>query len=603
MSEKRRDRLDSWKEIASYLGRDVRTVIRWEKDRALPVHRMPGGKRQAVYAYPGEIEAWLAGQGNGRAAEGLADSLASIEAKAAVSATTVPLPLIARPGLRDRIGGVRLSWFWAAAGILIAVLGLLAGLKSGWRDRLLPRPALPRIQSLAVLPLNNLSGDPTQEYFTDGLTEALVTDLAQIHALRVVSRTSSMRYKGTRRPLPEIARELNVDGIVEGSVLRSGGRVRITVQLIRAQKDEHLWANTYEGDATDVLALQGMAARAIVQEIRATLTPEEQARLATVRLTNPEAQEAYLKGRYFWNQRTPETLKKSLVYFEQAVEKDPQYALAYLALAETYAVMATSDIATAQDTVPQAKQAAQRALELDGGLGQAHATLAFMGFFYDWDFRGAEQAFRRALELSPNYSTAHQWYGLLLMAEKRFDEAAREFNTALAIDPLSLITSADLGQVYFYSGRFDQVIEQTRKILEINPNFAVAYDLQAMAYEQKGMYAEALAEFQKYSEMTSSCVDSKMHLAHLYAVTGKRNEAQKVLHELENPPKGEFLSTYDIASVYAGLGEKEKALHWLNRAHRERAVMLTFAGIDPLLNPLRGDARFEDLLRRVGLSE
>jgi TolB-like protein/DNA-binding winged helix-turn-helix (wHTH) protein/Tfp pilus assembly protein PilF len=486
-------------------------------------------------------------------------------------------------------------------GVSCLVALLYMGLAIRRRQAQTSGAASPEIHSLAVLPLQNLSGDPSQEYLADGLTEALVTDLAQLRALRVISRTSSMRYKDTQKSLPEIARELNVDGIVEGSVLRSGERVRITVQLIQAGKDEHIWANTYEGDLRDILGLQNVAAREVAQEIRVRLTPEEAQRLVNVRLIDPVAHEAYLKGRYVLNQRTPESTKKSVAYFQQAVRQDPQYASAYLALGEAYALLATNVIAAPQGSVPKARKAAQRALELDPGLGEAYGTLAFLEFFYDWDFPGSEQQFRRAIELSPNYATAHQWYGLLLMAEKRFDEAAHEFATALEIDPLSLMTSADLGQVYFYSGRFDQTIEQTRKILEINPDFAPAHDLQAMAYEQKGMYKEAMVEFQKYSELSGGGFDSKMHLAHFYAVTGKHDEARKLLDELENPPSGEFVSPYDVASVYAGLGEKDKALHWLDRAHNERAAMIPFAGIDPLLNPLRGDPRFEDLLRRVGV--
>jgi len=458
-----------------------------------------------------------------------------------------------------------------------------------------------QIRSIAVLPLQNLSGDASQDYFSDGLTEALTTDLAQIHALRVVSRTSAMRYKATTKPLPQIAAELNVDAVIEGSVLQSAGRARITVQLIQAKTDRHLWANTYEGDAQDILGLQTVLAKAVVQEIRVTLTPEEQARLTTVRLIDPDAHEAYLKGRFLWNQRTPESTKKSVAYFQQAVQKDPQYAAAYVALGESYSLLAANDIEAPQIVVPKAKEAARRALDLDGGLGEAYATLAHLEFLYDWNFPAAEQEFKRALDLSPNYVTAHQWYGIVLMAEQRFDEAAREFTTALAIDPLSLMTSADLGQVYFYSGRFDRVIEQTRKILEVNPAFPPAHDLQGMSYEQQGNYEQAASEFQKYFELSDHGNDAKMHLAHLYAVSGRGTEARKLLSELESPPNGQFASPYDIASIYAALGEKEAAFRWLERAYRERAAMMPMANIDPLFNPLRTDPRFDKLLRRVGL--
>ncbi len=429
------------------------------------------------------------------------------------------------------------------------------------------------------LPLQNLSGDSAQDYLADGLTEELVTDLAQLHGLRVISRTSSMRYKGTQKSLPEIARELNVDGVVEGSVSRSGERVRIHVQLIRAREDAHIWASTYEGDPGDVLGLQQAAAQAIAQEIRVRLSPEEEERLTTVRLINPAVHEAYLKGRYEFNQRTPESTKKSVAYFKEAAEKDPNYAAAYVALGEAYALLAGNTIAAPQDSVPKAKEAANRALALDPGMGEAHATLGLVAFFYDWDFYESEKQFRRGIELSPNYAFAHQWYGILLITEKRFDEAEHEFKTALDLDPLSLMTSADLAQAYFYSGRFDETIRQAQKIPEINGSFPPAHDLIGMANEQKGMYNAAGGEYQKYFDLGGGG-DARMHLAHLYAVMGKPVEARKLLHEMENPPPGNFVSPYDIASVYAGLGEKEQTLAWMDRAYKTRAAMVPMAGID-----------------------
>ncbi len=459
-----------------------------------------------------------------------------------------------------------------------------------------------QIRSISVLPLQNLSGDSGQDYFSDGLTEALTTDLAQIHALRVVSRTSAMHYKGTTKSLPQIASELNVDAVVEGSVVQSAGRARITVQLIQAKTDKHIWANAYEGDARDILRLQSTLARAVVQEIRVKLTPNELARLNTVRLIAPEAHQEYLKGRFLLNRRTPESTLKSEAYFQEAVQKDPQFSEAYVALGEAFAIMAGNNIRPPEEAVPKAKQAARKALELDPAQGEAYGTLGHVVFFYDWDFVGAEEDFRRALELSPNYATAHQWYGILLLTEKRFDEAAHEFSMALELDPLSNMTSADLGQVYFYSGRFDKTIEQTRKILDVNPAFGPAHDLQGMAYEQQGNYRQALAEFQKYFELSDQGNDAKMHLAHLYAVSGKTSEARKLLFELETPPKGaDFASPYDIASIYVALGEKEKALHWLEQAYKERASMMPMANIDPLFNPLRSDTHFQDLVKRVGI--
>jgi len=336
----------------------------------------------------------------------------------------------------------------------------------------------------------------------------------------------------------------------------------------------------------------------LTQELRVRLTPEEQERLKIVRLVNPAAHEAYLKGRYVFNERTPESTRKSVDYFQQAVQKDPQYAAAYLALGEAYALLAANTIAAPQDAVPKAKEAANRALELDPGMGEAYATLAHLAFFYDWDPQASEVQFRRAIELSPNDAIAHQWYGILLIGEKRFDEAEHEFKSALETDPLSLMTSADLGQVYFYSGRYDQTIAQARKIVEINPHFPLAHDLIGMACEQKGTYGEAAAEYQKYFDLGGGG-DAKMHLAHLYALMGRQLEARKLLNEMEHPPSGEFASAYDIASVYAALGEKAHALDWMDRAYRDRAAMIPLAGVDPLLDPLRTDPRFRALLRRV----
>jgi len=506
---------------------------------------------------------------------------------------------------RELIGGHApgLSYRKIWLGASIAALCMAAALVIGLRLRTEPgksAAAMGDIRSLAVLPLQNFTGDPAQEFLADGLTEELVTHLAQLHSLRVISRTSIMRYKDTKKSVPEIARELNVDGIVEGSVSRSGERVRIHVQLIRASEDAHIWAQTYEGDSGDVLGLQRAAAQAVVQEVRARLTPQEEQRLSTVRLINPAAHEAYLKGRYEFNQRTPASTKKSVSYFNEAIEKDSHYADAYLALGEAYALLAANTIAAPEDCVPKAKAAANRALELDPGMGEAYAALAHLAFFYDRDLPAAESGFRRAIELSPNDAIAHHWYGILLIGEKRFDEAEHEFNSALETDPLSLVTAAGLANVYFYSGRYDQTIVQARKILEMNPNFAMAEDLIGMADEQEGKYDDAESEFRKYFDLGGGG-DARMHLAHLYAVMGKQSEARKWLREMEHPANREFASPYDIASVYAALGEKTTALDWMDRAYKVHAAMIAFAGVDPLLNPLRSEPRFEALLHRAGL--
>lgn len=492
--------------------------------------------------------------------------------------------------------------------LTIAALGAVSLLAVGIvvvRRRAQPFVDAPvRIHSVAVLPLQNLSGDPSQDYFVDGLTEMLVTDLAQIRALRVTSRTSVMRYKGTRKPVSEIAQELNVDGVIEGSVVRSGGRVRITAQLIEAKTDTHLWARTFEGNLQDVLTLQNQVARVIADEVRVRLTPQEQAELASVYVANPEAYEAYLKGRYLWNQRTPSALKQSIAFFEQAIDRDPGYALAYAGLADSYVVLVSDDsFPSAGEAVQKAKSAAQQALRLDDSLGQAHAALAYLMFARDWNFAGAEQEFRRTMERSPNYATAHHWYGTLLMFEGRFDEASRELRTAQELDPLSLIIPSALGLNFLFARQPDRAIEQAQKTLQMNPNFPAAHDLLGMAYQSKGMNSEAIAEFRKYYDLSGRDTDTLMRLAHAYAVAGKTDEARKILEQMENPPKGLYISPNDIATVYAGLGEKDKVFLWLDRALQKRASGILLVFRDPAFDSIRQDPRYRQLLRRVGLSQ
>jgi TolB-like protein/Flp pilus assembly protein TadD len=457
------------------------------------------------------------------------------------------------------------------------------------------------IDSVAVLPLQNLSGDADQEYFVDGLTEALVTDLAQIHALRVVSRTSIMRYKGTRKSLPEIARELNVDSIVEGSVLRLGARVRIMVQLIRARNDEHLWANTYDGELGDVFGLQSAVARAVVREVRVALTPTEQARLATVRLVNPKAYEAYLKGRYLSKQRTHENMSKSVAFFEQAIQKEPTYALAHLALAEVCAAMAADEFESPQAMVPKANQAARKALELDDQLGEAYATLAFLKFFYEWDFVGSEQQLRRALELSPNYSTAHHWYGIVLMYQRRFDESIQAIAKAQELDPLSPIIRAALGLNYVFAAQYDEAIRQANSLLEIEPNCALAHGVLGFANEMKGLYPQAIAHLRSYVELSGGDSDALMRLGCAYAACGDTDNARTLLGELQALSQRKYVSPVTIAALKVALGDNEGALSSLIAGLEERAAAVLMLAADPAFDRLRADARFQTLLHRVGL--
>jgi TolB-like protein/DNA-binding winged helix-turn-helix (wHTH) protein/Flp pilus assembly protein TadD len=457
------------------------------------------------------------------------------------------------------------------------------------------------IRSLAVLPLESLSGDASQNYFADGMTDELITDLAQISALRVISRTSVMVYKGAHKPLPQIARELNVDAVVEGTVLRSGDQVRITAQLIDAATDKHLWSQGYEGELRDTLALQDRVARAIADQIQINLTPREQAALKNVRVVDPQAYESYLKGRYFWNKRTAEGLKVASAYFNQAIEEDPKYAQAYSGLADTYALLGDWQYAamTPREAFPKAKAAALKAVELDSALGEAHNSLAFVLDGFDWDLEAGGKEFRRALELSPGYATAHHWYAWHLGLLGRYDEAIAEMRKAENLDPLSLIINADLAELLVLAHSYDESIQQSRKTIEMDPNFAFAHNQLAQAYLQKHMYDDAVAELQKAVQLSGGSPTCIANLARAYVLSGKRSEAVKLLSDLKQRSTPAYSYASEIAVIYVALGDNDQAMTWLEKGYAERfnpGVLLR-----PGFDPLRSDSRFQDLVHRVGL--
>ena len=457
------------------------------------------------------------------------------------------------------------------------------------------------IRSLAVLPLDNLSGDASQNYFADGMTDELITDLAQISALRVISRTSVMVYKGARKPLPQIARELNVDAVVEGTVLRSGNQVRITAQLIEASTDKHLWSQSYEGELRDTLALQQRVAGAIADQIRINLTPQEQAVLKSAKAINPEAYESYLKGRYFWNKRTADGLRVALAYFNEAIEEDPKYAQAYSGLADTYALLGDWQYAvmTPKEAFPKAKAAAIKALELDSKLGEAHNSLAFVLDGFDWDLDSGGKEFRRAIELNPGYATAHHWYAWHLSLLGRYDEAIAEMRKAESLDPLSLIINADLAELLVLAHRYDESIRQSRKTIEMDPNFALAHNQLAQAYLQEHRYEEAVAELQKAVQLSGNSPTCIANLARAYVASGKRSEALKLLNDLKQRSNPGYSNASEIAMIYASLGDRDQAMNWLEIGYGERfnpGVLLR-----PGFDPLRSDSRFQNLVHRIGL--
>lgn len=486
---------------------------------------------------------------------------------------------------------------WKLTALALVVVLLIA---AAWKLRTNSHP-LSGIRSLAVLPLENLSGDASQDYFADGMTDELITDLAHISALRVVSRTSVGMYKRTRKPLPEIARELNVDAVVEGTVLRSGEQVRITAQLIQAPADKHLWADSYEGNLRDTLALQNEVARAIAEQIQIELTPHEQGVLKSARVVDPQAYEDYLKGRYFWNKRTADGLKKAVEYFNQAIEKDSNYAPAYSGLADTYALLGDWQYAvmTPKEALPKAKAAAIKALELDSTLSEAHTSLAFCLDGFDWDFESAEREFRRAIELNPGYATAHHWYAWHLSLLGRYSEAITEMRKAENLDPLSLIINADLAELFLIARSYDESIEQSRRTIEMDPGFGLAHNQLAQAYLQKHMVNDAILELQKAIQLSDGSPICTANLARAYAASGRRDEAVQLMNDLKKRSNPGYSHASEIAMIYAALGDKEQAVSWLEKGYEERfnpGVLLR-----PGFDPLRSDPRFQDLLRRIGL--
>ncbi len=465
-----------------------------------------------------------------------------------------------------------------------------------------PTSAAPRLNSIAVLPLENLSGDPSEEFFADGMTDQLITDLAKVGSLRVVSRTSVIRYKGTKKGLPEIARELNVDAVVEGSVIRSGQRVRVTAQLLQAPTDRHLWAETYDRDLGDVLKLQGEVADAIAQQVRAQLTPQQQAQLRLAHAVNPAAYDAYLKGRlYFTTEYTkPSSLKKAQQDFEESIQKDPNFALAYAGLADTYVYLAFAGALQKDQAYRSAKEALAKALELDDSIGEAYDTLGLLSFEFDWDWDTADREFNRAIALAPSYSCAHEDRAIFLASIGRRAEA---------LDELTKINQLDYGfsaghtesATYYELQDYPNLIESSRRGLLLDPNDWFQHFNLGVGYEGTGKGQGAISEYKKAIEISGNS-RSAVALAHAYSAAGKKAEAEKILHDLERKLKETSASPYTMATIYAGLGENDKAFEFLEKAYSEKSLDV-FGSLksDLLLDSLRPDPRFQSLLRGMAL--
>src|SRR5262245_40257864 len=492
------------------------------------------------------------------------------------------------------------QWLMAAVCLVALMLAAIIYLKFIRGSSSLSEGA---IKSLAVLPLQNLSGDPSQEYFADGMTDALIGDLAKIRGLQVISRTSSMRYKGANKPLREIASELRVDAVIEGTVLRSGDRVQVRAQLIHAPTDRHLWSETYERDLRDVLALQSEIAQAVVREIQIKIMPAERARLTPNRPVNRKAFDDYLQGRYlYWNRRTDENLHKAISFFQSAVNEDPTYAPAYVGLADCYNTLGTEMIGALLplDARRQAEEAAGKALEIDNEMSEAHAALGFVKH-YNWDWTAAERELKFAIELNPNYAYAHECYASFLVSKGRTEEAIAEANRAQELDPFSLAISVKRGFILENARRYDEAIEQLLRVIAMDQNSYQAHWFLGHTYAASGRFDEAIAVSEKAAAL-SRTPGAVGFLGMCYGLAGRTAEANKILSELLELNRRRYVTPPALANVYIGLGDKDQAFFWLEKAYRDRSYYLAYLKVFPADDPLRSDPRLDDLLRRMGLA-
>ena len=535
----------------------------------------------------------------------------SIAAGTSVMGQVPPAADIERRGYGRRAKVLAVALVLAAA--LIGALGL-----SRVRERLLGQPHSHRIDSLAVLPLADLSGNPDQDFFADGMTEALITDLGKVSALRVISRTSVVQYKGTKKTLPEIARELNVDALVEGTVLRSGNRLRITANLVQASPERHLWAESYESEVGDILTLQGQVAQAVARAVQVKLTPEEEKLMGNARPVNPQAHDDYLKGRYLCNKDTREPIDKGIQYFQKAIDEAPNDPLAYAGLADCYVLLAwggdifAGDLSP-QEIMPKARDAAQKALQLDEGLAEAHTTLADVEMILDWNWASAEREFRRAIELNPNYSAAHSWYAHYLAAMGRFDESMAEAKRSLELDPFSEVTTDFAEWAFLLARRYDLTIQQAKKSIEVAPEFPWAHYELGWAYERTGRTAEAVQELMKAEELFGMSQERLAELRKAYHESGEKGYWRKMLEFCREAskqsrtfgsPSGygsiDYFQNAEVAWVQVRLGEFNTAFETLERALEKHDTNIIYLKVDPFWDAIRPDPRFQSLLRRMG---
>ncbi len=490
----------------------------------------------------------------------------------------------------------KVPWIVAACVVVLAAAGI---------HLFYPKsvPTSTNSRSIAVLPFENLSDSKEDEYFSDGITDDIIAQLSKIAQLKVISRTSIMQYKGMSKNVREIGKELDVGTILEGTVRRVGNQVRIVAQLIDAQNEGHLWADTYDREMTQIFAIQSDVAQKIAAALKAKLSPGEKERIEKKQTENTEAYQLYLKGRFYWNKRRGDDLRTAIDYFDQAIAEDPSYAMAYAGLGSTYVTLPQYSLLPSKEVMPKAEAAARKALEIDPTLAEAHAVLGNFKMSYEFDWAGAESEFKRAIELDPNYPTAHHWYSIRLLVFGRFDEALVEIKQAQELDPISLIINMTIGDVLYEMRQYDKSIDQSKKTLELDPNFAPAHSLLGWAYSQQGRFDEAIAEFQKVRTIVGSGPYGLADLGYAYGRTGKKGDAAQILSDLLQFSKQGYSLPFDIALVYWGIGDKNQALEWVERAYQERSTFVMFMKIDPKWDGLRSDQRFIALLKKMGLEK
>jgi len=578
------DRLDSWKEIAAYLDRDVTTVQRWEKREGMPVHRHQHGRIGSVYAFRSELDAWLQGRK-------LLLEKEEEEPESQTRINAVPVP-----GLRSTLAKRR--WIVLAG---VAAVVLLSFTYLMHRSRA-ANASSPKVQSLAVLPLKNLSGDPRQEYLADGMTEALIGRLSGIHDLRVISRTSIMSFKDTHLSAPEIAKTLGVDALVEGSVMREGSRIRVHAQLIRGATDEHFWSEAYDREVRDVLVLQSDVAQSIAQKVEVTVTGTEHARLTAARSVSPEVYESYLKGRFALDKSNSRRgIDESISYFEEAIRSDPTFAPAYVGLANAHFDLSTIFIgAPPEEERAKELSAIRKALELDPELAEAHILLADAELI-QWEWPQAEAEYRRALDLNSSDASAHVGFAHWLLSQGRTDEALASAKRGRELDPLA-VSGDDIGWILFQSHRYDEAIHEFRSVLAVRPDDAnILWDF-GFVLIANGKPDEAIPVLEKALSLSDRSPGITGVLIRAYAHAGRRPDALQLLAELKRRKQAGYVPAGAFVNAYLGLGEKDEAFTWLERAYKEHSNILLFLKVHPYFDPLRDDPRFKDLLRRVGLA-